>query len=282
MPDNPNSFETSPRPLPGHYVLALTGKDALAFAQAQFMNDVTGLMDGQWQWNGWLTAKGRLIALFALLRVDAETVWLVLPDYPSADLAEGLKKYVFRSKVVLTARDDLQVSGRWDAASVTDLREVGRDEEGAVSLAWPGGRQIDISAAPPCDAAADGVASMRWREADLRAGIPRLDVSQTEQWTPQQLSLGQLHAYSVKKGCYPGQEIVARTHFLGQAKRGLVLLETGTETEPGTDVMQGDRAIGQVIASAGKIAQAVLSLAPADGDLFVADALAIRHEFALA
>lgn len=282
MPDNPNSFETSPRPLPGHHVLALTGKDALAFAQAQFMNDVTALMDGQWQWNGWLTAKGRLIALFALLRVDAETVWLVLPDYPPAKLAEGLKKYVFRSKVVLTARDDLQVSGRWDAASVTDLREVGRDEEGAVSFAWPGGRRIDISAAPPCDAAADDVASMRWREADLRAGIPRLDASQTEQWTPQQLSLGHLQAYSVKKGCYPGQEIVARTHFLGQAKRGLVLLETGTETEPGTDVMQGDRAIGQVIASAGKIAQAVLPLAPADGDLFVADALAIRHEFALA
>ena len=60
---------------------------------------------------------------------------------------------------------------------------------------------------------------------DLEHGLPRLPASQAEHWTPQQLSLERLGAFSVKKGCYPGQEIVARTHFLGKAKRGLALLE---------------------------------------------------------
>ncbi len=269
MPDNPTSVETFPLPLPGHRLLTLTGKDALAFAQAQFMNDVTALADGQWQWNGWLTAKGRLIALFALLRVDPETLWLLLPDYPPAELADGLKKYVFRSKVVLTPRDDLQASGLWDAASGTDLREFQRHGDDAVSLSWPGGRRIDINPTSAADVPADDATALRWREADLRAGIPRLDASQSEQWTPQQLSLGHLQAYSVKKGCYPGQEIVARTHFLGQAKRGLVLLELGGEAKAGDEVTGDGRAIGQVIASAGAIAQAVLPLDGTDAPLSV-------------
>ncbi len=269
MPDNPTSVETSLQPLPGHRILTLTGKDALAFAQAQFMNDVTAVADGQWQWNGWLTAKGRLIALFVLLRLDAETLWLVLPDYPPADLAEGLKKYVFRSKVLLTAREDLQVSGRWDAASVNDLREFQRHGDDEISVSWPGGRQIDIGPTPPATDGPDNAATMRWRDADLRAGIPRLDASQSALWTPQQLSLGHLQAYSVKKGCYPGQEIVARTHFLGQAKRGLVLLEVGDDAKPGDEVTRDGRAIGQVIASAGSIAQAVLPLDATEAALSV-------------
>ena len=268
MPDNPTSVESPVLPLPDHRLLALTGKDALAFAQAQFMNDVTALTDGQWQWNGWLTPKGRLIALFALLRLDAETLWLLLPDYPPAELADGLKKYVFRSKLVLTPRDDLHASGTWDAASVPDLREFQQHGDDRVSLSWPGGRRIDISPVPAADAPAED-AAMRWRGTDLSIGIPRLDASQSAQWTPQQLSLDRLRGYSVKKGCYPGQEIVARTHFLGQAKRGLVLLELGGEAKAGDEVTGDGRAIGQVIASAGAIAQAVLPLDGTDAPLSV-------------
>ena len=55
------------------------------------MNDVALLGDGQWQWNGWLNAKGRVIALFALLRLDSETLWLLLPDVPAEGLAEQLR-----------------------------------------------------------------------------------------------------------------------------------------------------------------------------------------------
>ncbi len=278
MPDNPTSVESPVLPLPDHRLLALTGKDALAFAQAQFMNDVTTLADGQWQWNGWLTPKGRVVALFALLRRDAETLWLLLPDHSPDVLAEGLKKYVFRSKVAMTPRPDLHASGVWDGASGADVREFRREGDDAISIDWPGARRLDITPARNADTPTDDAATMRWRDTDLRRGIPRLAESQSAQWTPQQLSLDRLRAYSVKKGCYPGQEIVARTHFLGQAKRGLVLLETATGANPGDEIDSGGRVIGQVIASAGRVVQAVLPL-DAEGALQINNAPATRQEF---
>jgi len=76
----------------------------------------------------------------------------------------------------------------------------------------------------------------RWRAEDLVHGLPRLDAAQSEQWTPQMLSLERLRAFSVRKGCYPGQEIVARTHFLGKQKRELVLLRGDAPFEAGGDI----------------------------------------------
>ena len=257
MPDNPTPHGAPAIALPDPQVLALSGPDAAAFAQAQFMNDVTALGDGDWQWNGWLTPKGRLVALFALLRIDAGTFWLLLPDHPADTLAEALRRYVFRSKVKLEARADLHVSGHGAVDSEPDMRRFDTDAAGGLSLAWPGGRRIDIT--PPAPAAPDADALLRWRGADLRAGIPRLVPGQSSQWTPQQLSLERLQAFSVKKGCYTGQEIVARTHFLGQAKRGLVLLEAASPLSPGAEISDGQRAIGQVIAVAGTLAQGVAS-----------------------
>ena len=193
--------------LSGHRVIALSGRDAVAFAQAQSMNDVDGLPVGRWQWNGWLTPKGRVIALFLLVRVAADQVWLVVPD-------------------------------------------------------------------------TDAEAAVRWAAADLRLGLARLPPSQAEQWTPQMLSLERLHAYSVKKGCYPGQEIVARTHFLGQAKRGLVLFEAAQDPGVGTNVDIGATALGQVVSIArngeGFVVLAVLPAEHADAPI-TANGIALRQ-----
>ena len=88
-------------------MLTLEGRDAAAFAQAQFMNDVAVLAPGHWQWNGWLTPKGRVIALFALLKFDEQTLWLLLPDADPAELAAQLQRFVFRSKVRIAVGDTL-------------------------------------------------------------------------------------------------------------------------------------------------------------------------------
>lgn len=268
MSDKPIEAKTHPIALPEHRVLTITGPDALKFAQAQFMNDVSALADGDWQWNGWLSAKGRLIALFALLRLDAETLWLLLPDYPPADLAEALKKYVFRSKLKIALAEGLQVTGEFDAAAPADKRLTGDAIAGVRLDGWPGGRHLLIT--EKTEAATDNETA-RWREADLRAGLPRLDASQVERWTPQQLSLDRLAAYSVKKGCYPGQEIVARTHFLGQAKRGLRLLQLEQTTQPGAAIQREGRSIGELVAVAGTLALAVLPLDGVDGGLRIDD-----------
>ena len=90
----------------------------LSLAQAQFMSDIAALRDGQWQWSGWLTPKGRVIALFAVLRHSAEHLDLIVLDADIAALATSLKRYVFRSKVSIEAPDDVSASGRFAAPSI--------------------------------------------------------------------------------------------------------------------------------------------------------------------
>ena len=288
MPDNPQLAPDSTftpvsgtgQALPGYCVLTLCGRDATAFAQAQFMNEVAGLVPGHWQWNGWLTAKGRVIALFALLKLDAETLWLLLPDADPAALALQLQRFVFRSKVVIAARADLPVSG----AFAMPMQAVGGrfvgDATTQVELDFGGeggSRTLRIGG----NAVSQAHGGMdRWATFDLAHGLPRLSDSQSAQWTPQQLSLDRLRAYSIKKGCYPGQEIVARTHFLGQAKRGLALFDAAEAIAVGSDVRDGERVLGTVVSAAsgleGHCLLAVLPLEREAAALHV-DGIALRE-----
>ena len=110
----------------------------------------------------------------------------------------------------------------------------------------------------------------------LRYGLPRLEEGQREVWTPQQLGLDRLNGYSVKKGCYPGQEIVACTHFLGKAKRAVQLLHTAAPAQAGDGVQQDGAGLGTIASVAGDLALAVLPLEASDADLQVGDAIAQR------
>ncbi len=292
MPDNPQTPMAPWFPLSDHRLIALSGRDAVAFAHAQTMNDVAALADGGWHWNGWLTPKGRVIALFALLRLDTDTVWLVLPDADADAFIAQLRRFVFRSKVMIAIRDDLRVTGRLQASVLasgnhfvrdfstghaieTGSETIELDMSGELAADHPG-RSMRIE--PAVEMPLDGIdmeqsdlkksGPEQWRRVDLEHGWPRLDASQTEQWTPQQLSLERLRAYSVKKGCYPGQEIVARTHFLGQAKRGLALVRSAPPLAPGAELMSTvDTKIGTVVSTAGDIALAVVSLDLLDATL---------------
>ncbi len=284
MPDNPQTPMAPWFPLSDHRLIALSGRDAVAFAHAQTMNDVAALADGEWHWNGWLTPKGRVIALFALLRLDTDTVWLVLPDADADAFVAQLRRFVFRSKVTIAIRDDLRVTGRLQASDLasgnhfvrgfsagistdTSSETIELDLSGDLGADHPGrSLRIGPSIETPLDSIDMEHSDLKksgpeqWRRADLEHGWPRLAASQAEQWTPQQLSLERLRAYSVKKGCYPGQEIVARTHFLGQAKRGLALVRSAAPMAAGAELVEGDAKIGTVVCTAGDFSLAVASL----------------------
>lgn len=272
MHDNPQVPSGQAFALPGHRVIELSGRDAAAFAQAQFMNDVNALAPGQWQWSGWLTPKGRVIALMALLRLADERIWLLLPDTDPETFAVALKRFLFRSKTVITVRSDLAVEARYAAPAQARGNLQGGDEGNGIELDLSGdggARSLRIVATP--GAPEDEAAVERWALDDLRHGLPRLGPDQAEQWTPQQLSLERLGAFSVKKGCYPGQEIVARTHFLGKAKRGLALIESPIAVAVGADVRSHETVLGTVAASASSaerhLALAVVPLERAEGGL---------------
>lgn len=226
-------------------VLEMHGADTLAFAQAQFMNDLAPLADGQWQWNGWLNPKGRVIALFAAVRRDARTLWLWLPDYPAPALAEGLSRFVFRSKVQLAPRPDLTALGEFIPAAQPSAEPARTLATLEMSLADGRARRVHLVAGDL--PAADPAAEQAWLLADLRHGLPHLHRAAVEAYTPHMLSLQRLDAFSVRKGCYPGQEIVSRTHYLGQAKRGLARLHAAVHLAPGAEILAKDRPAGMVL-----------------------------------
>ena len=255
MTDNLHTFVN----LPTFGLLRLSGSDAEAFAQSQFANDVLALEPGQWQWNCWLTAKGRVRTVFALLRPQAGELVMVLPEGQAQDIGTELQRYVFRRKVTL-ALDTAPVSGALTAPRLASGNRLALLDDGVIELDMGGPslpRTLRLGGEPAVDSAAGSDA---WREADLRLGLPRLPTGSEPQWTPQQLGLDRLPAVSVRKGCYPGQEIVARTHFLGKAKRTCTLLQLSCPAQPGTAVTAEGVEIGQLASTAGHLALAVLPL----------------------
>jgi folate-binding protein YgfZ len=241
--------------LSGFSLLAVEGVDAESFLQAQTMNDVRALAAGRWQWNGWLNPKGRVIALFALARIADDAFIAILPDFPANELLPLLQRFVFRSKVKLRVRDDLVCAGEVGVGLLSNAASDHLDgtaetgfaldfsSEGASRRLWL------LSTGSPALLPPDANKDEFWREQDLLHGLPRLPASQREAWTPQMLSLERLNAFSLKKGCYPGQEIVARTHYLGQSKRTLRCLK-GHDLLPGAVVADaGGGSIGTVVAA---------------------------------
>lgn len=279
LSDNLPTSAISRFALPDHAVIALEGADATAFAQAQFANDVVALAPGYWQWNTWLTPKGRVIALFALLKLEQDRILLLLPDVDADGLASQLQRFVFRRKLQIAMRADLQVSGAFRPADSALNARIGIDGDLIEIDCGDGDQSRTLHIAPVREWPDQADSQARWKSFDLLHGLARLPAAQREQWTPQQLSLERLQAFSVKKGCYPGQEIVARTHFLGKAKRGLVLFEASTAVVPGAEVSDPARVVGSVVSASEGERHLALAVLPLEREVSVLNAgdIALRE-----
>lgn len=227
-------------------LLEVTGPDAERFLQAQLSSDLRELAPGHGQFSAWLNPQGRVLAFFPLFRLTAETFVIAIAFARGAELAGRLRRFVFRSKVTIQPRPDLYLA-QGNSPPGTPLS----------SLAGPGPepRQIWLQADDPAANAYSypGVA-------DIEAGLPFLDVARSEQFIGHALGLKRLGAISVGKGCYPGQEIVARTHFLGRNKRALCRLSglDPDQTEPKIVNTNTGQPIGELALTVGSSGLAVL------------------------
>ena len=221
----------SPKPpeicaLPWLTVLEVRGPDAEVFSHSQLANDVKNLPQGHWQWNTCLSVQGRVIALFLLLKPASDALWLIVPDDLAETLKSHLERYRLRSKLDLNLRPELapcgQTDGPFDRArppaqgGALGLAQTGHTLE----LAGTHQRRMMLGDAPHSPEL-----EAQWRAADIDDGLPWITEPTREAFIPQALQLDRLAAFSVSKGCYPGQEIVARTHFLGRNKRALARFE---------------------------------------------------------
>jgi tRNA-modifying protein YgfZ len=274
-------------------ILRFTGPDSLSFLQGQVSNDTRRLAEGHSVPAAYSSPQGRVLALMHLLPHSSGII-AILPRELVLPTLESLRRFVLRAKVKIEdASDVLGVAGQHDARSLqsagiaTPQSSMGYLEEqgiGVSAVNGDAGRYWIVAAAEALaerGLAGDLLHAERieheWRLADIRAGLPQIYLATREAFVAQMLNLDLLDAISFTKGCYTGQEIIARTQHLGRIKRRLYrLLLPRADWRIGESLRLTDGRAGRLVEAVpsndGVEALAVLNLQivpaadPGDGD----------------
>jgi tRNA-modifying protein YgfZ len=228
-------------------LLAVTGADARAFLHAQLTNDVANLAPDRAALAGWCSAKGRLLATMLVIpRSDGFLLQLAKDLVPA--VAKRLSMFILRSKVKISDETDAWAQyGFWDA----DAAPTGVAWAGDVVTVGVGERRflkIGKGISHDCTTSEDA-----WTLQEIRAGRPWISAATQDQFVPQMVNLETIGGIDFQKGCYPGQEIVARAQYRGQVKRRMtrVNLPQGLQLKPGEEFDGGvivDSAAGEALA----------------------------------
>lgn len=220
----------------GTGLIRIAGADARAFLHAQLTSDVLGLKTPRTQYGGYCTPKGRLIATFLLWNLD-ESVMLQLPQRISEDVRARLSRYVLRLKATLSnATSDYALFGVFGAGAAQPLERliqtvppelhavvehqgIAATRLGAERYAIVVPREHAGSVRYTLSMLAREETDAAWARLDVDHGIPVITTATQEEFVPQMVNLDLIGGVSYSKGCYPGQEIVARTHYLGRSKQ---------------------------------------------------------------
>jgi len=199
------------------------GQDAGSFLQAQLTSDLARLADGEAVFSGYCNRSGNVIAVMRVLRRSEDYVLIAASTLMTALIAE-LNKYILRARVDLAPLGDAVVGLEGNPLPIYQL-------------------------APGFDEGAPGEASVaRWRSLEFRSGIVWLGPETSAKFLPQMLGLENLGALSFRKGCYPGQEVIARVRYLGKLKRQPRVAEVEGEMAavPGSEVhlLDGQEQVG--------------------------------------
>lgn len=217
--------------------IAFDGADAASFLHGQLSSDVEGMAVGAAGWTSYNSPKGRVLATMLL--------WRRAPDsfvaFAAADLADALRQrlamFVLRAKVKVA-----ELPGR--VVGSAEHPAAGREH-----ATTPDGRYLLV--APDTDSGGDETAARPWHWLGVRAGVPMITAATQDQFIAQTLNLDLIGAISFRKGCYPGQEIVARMQYLGRLKERLLAFHVDASAPPAaTRIHAADDAVGTVINAA--------------------------------
>jgi folate-binding protein YgfZ len=219
---DPASYCDRPTPLTFLGLLRIAGPGAVAFLQGQVTHDTRLLADGRTLLAACNTPQGRVLAL-PRLRQHGDAVYALLPAVLVEPLAARLRRFVLRAKVRLEPALDLVAQAQPAGTAQSEPVAAG-DPEGFLFDYAPGRRVLvqprdGSSRAVPDAPDRCGAIENAWWCADIAAGLPQVFAASAEAFVPQMLNLDLLDAISFTKGCYTGQEIVARTQHLGRLKR---------------------------------------------------------------
>jgi tRNA-modifying protein YgfZ len=253
-------------------VIRFSGSDAQNFLQGQFTNDVRKLNPSTSQYGAYCTPKGRMLASFLLCR-SADSYLMQLPSALREPIQKRLAGYVLRSKVAICDASEESVRLGLAGAGAPGLvhRVFGSVPQAANDLiehdlglvARLAADRFEILAAPQAAPAlwqalsevATPAGAACWDWLVIHAGVPVITPATQEQFIPQAVNFDLIGGLNFQKGCYPGQEIIARTHYLGKLKRRMFLahIASGTAPQPGDEVYAADtsdQAVGTIVNSA--------------------------------
>jgi folate-binding protein YgfZ len=229
-------------------VIGVRGADAVSFLQGQVSQDLQTLAEHGNALAGLHNPQGRCIAVLRIFRVAPDQLLLVLP----ADLAEAIRvrltRYVLRARVALA-----DASATWRVYGVSGPAAAAASST-RLSMAMDHTGMRHLIVAPRGEPLPEGetTSRQRWRLDDIAAGLPEIRTATSAMFVAQMLNLDLLGAIAFDKGCYTGQEVIARAHYRGQVKRRAQRFATESEQVllPGVRLRLGDGRSAQVVMAA--------------------------------
>lgn len=217
-------------------VILVTGADSAAFLQGQLSCNIKTLSESQASIAAYCTAKGRVISIMIVIP-QTDGFCLLLPSSLAEIVQKRLQMFVLRSAVKLI-RSNVRILGiqtaedAFNDVSLPQTDFVVTHKDSRVLLKIPSvnfPRWIYFNFEESGFDLKDARSAASWRMEDIAAELPWFEADQTENYTPHMLNLDKLGGISLDKGCYTGQEIIARTHYLGKNKRQLYAGQLNSE-----------------------------------------------------
>ena len=206
-------------------VLAFRGVDAARFLQGQLSADIEKLAVSASTLAGLHNAQGRVIALLGVVRTSDTELAAVLPRELVPAVAQRLRKYVLRAKVAIEDASDASRVFGCEADATTPA---------GIPVLPTGSRRLWLVPRERLGeiVAGDATHVLRWRRADVMEGLPQVHAATSETFVAQMLNLDLLGGIAFDKGCYTGQEVIARAHYRGRVKRRLQRWHAAGAQEP--------------------------------------------------
>jgi folate-binding protein YgfZ len=232
-------------PLDDLTALAVRGPDAAAFLQGQLSQDIATFPAPGAMFAGLHNPQGRCLALLRLFHLGGDQILVVLPAELADTVRLQLARYVLRTRVSI---EDARSSWRIYGLTGPDA-EAAAQTRVHLPLDRAGFRQLIVAPRGEPLPQGDIASRVEWRIEDIEAGIPEVLAATSGEFIAQMLNLDAIGAISFEKGCYTGQEIIARAHYRGQVKRRMQLFHTESVVPlaPGERVTLGDGRRAQVV-----------------------------------
>ena len=247
----------------------VAGEDATTFLQGQFSNDISNVSPTNAQLTSYCTPKGRMLATLHICQFNSNYLLILSADI-AAEVIKRLQMFVMRSQVEITPADKYSITGICHDPSATIFQtvnlEIPKDEyqstanDSAICIKIPGvqsrymligNNDIEDKISKHDNDTLQVFSHDYWKWLDILSGIPTINKSTQEAFVPQMANMELINGVSFSKGCYPGQEIVARLHYIGNANRRMfrVHCQDAESINDGDDIytVGGNQSIGKVL-----------------------------------